>query len=94
MELRRAYDLVEGAEPVWYRGTNTVDADDAEGLSFYGFIAEEIAKIDPRYVWFNPEDPEVVDGLDYKRMVVPLLAVVKDLTARIAVLERRGAPNV
>ena len=93
--------------PVWYRSTAEADRSD---WSWYGLIAEEVAKIEPRLVhWtylddaYEEVDGEkqlklnaemVPDGVQYDRLTVLLLDVVKrqqqaieTLEARVAVLE-------
>ena len=55
LNLSRA--ALEGAQPVWYRSRNPQDRDD---WSWWGFIAEDLAEVDPRLVtWgYHPEDWE------------------------------------
>ena len=59
LETQRA-DAILGLRPVWYR--SLAEADPSE-WSYYGLIAEEVAKIEPRLVtWTYPEDAyETVD---------------------------------
>jgi hypothetical protein len=96
-----------GFRPVWYRSTAKADRSD---WSWYGLIAEEVAEIEPRLVhWtylddaYEEVDGEkqlklnaemVPDGVQYDRLTVLLLDVVKrqqqaieTLEARVAVLE-------
>jgi hypothetical protein len=49
------FGLINKIRPVWYRSTT---GNDREDWSWYGFIAEELAEIDPRFVHFGyaPED--------------------------------------
>lgn len=49
------FGLINKIRPVWYRSTTGNDRDD---WSWYGFIAEELAEVDPRFVHFGyaPED--------------------------------------
>lgn len=94
--------------PIWYR--SKAEADNP-AWGWWGFIAEEVAEVDPRLVhWaYAPEDFEDVtvgegedartekrlkpgaekkpDGVQYERMVVLMLAELKDLRARVAALE-------
>ena len=79
----RIYDL----RPVWYR--STCEADRPE-WSWYGFIAEEVDKIDRRFVTYKSEAGELIpDGLQYERLVVPIIAELKRLRERVAALEAR-----
>lgn len=100
------------ARPVFYR--SKCEADNQE-WSYWGFIAEELATIDPRLVHYGYQDDSweefevkteegttlerklkpdaklVPDGVAYDRFVVHLLALVKDLSARIEVLEKQAS---
>ena len=62
LETSRAHALL-AAQPIWYRSTAQRDRRD---WSWYGFIAEDVAAIDPRMVnWgYAPEDIEVVEVSD------------------------------
>lgn len=54
MDAARADAFVQQARPVWYRSTAPADRPD---WSWYGLIAEELAEIDPRLVfWAYPDD--------------------------------------
>ena len=66
-EAARVWDL----RPVTYRATETVE----EADTFYGFVAEEVAKIDPRLVHWGQDDEgqHHVEGVDYDRVVTLLL---------------------
>lgn len=57
MDIERAKELVRLFRAVWYRSTCETDNNE---WSYFGAIAEEVAKIDPRYVhWgYFPEDYE------------------------------------
>jgi hypothetical protein len=87
--------------PVWYR--STCPSDDPR-LGWWGFIAEEVALIDPRLVFWKTtekikqEDGEYVDilleepeaeGVQYDRFVPHLLSLIKDQNKRIKVLETK-----
>jgi len=83
------YDL----KPVWYR-SKTNNAPD--GHSHYGFVADDVAAIDPRLVTYSTDDegqkqPETVND---HAVIALLVSAVKsqrdtiaDLTARIETLE-------
>jgi hypothetical protein len=103
-------DAILALEPVWYRSTAAADRPD---WSWYGLIAEDVAKVEPRLVHYGyrEDDYDLVpdddgdghrrvlkkgatlkpDGVQYDRLVVLLLDVVKRQEARIAALEGRLA---
>ena len=101
--------------PVWYRSLCDADRKD---WSYYGFIAEEVAKIDPHFVHYGyqedayqeevensiddkgdpielihrslkPDAVLVPDGVQYDRLIVPMLALVQKMEARINELEQK-----
>ena len=91
-------DAILELRPVWYRSTCKIDNPD---WSYWGFIAEEVAEIDPRLVsWKTTEvsydengsaietpcDPEP-EGVAYDRFVPHLLNLVKRQQAAIKALE-------
>ena len=91
-------DALLNIRPVWYR--STCDTDDP-AHSLWGFIAEEVAAIDPRLVQYKtteavvqedgslehvPCDPEP-EGVSYDRFVPHLLNLIKRQNARIETLE-------
>lgn len=93
-------DALLGCRPVWYR--STCEGDNADH-SFWGFIAEEVADIDPRLVNFKtievthdaegrtvetPCTPEA-ESVMYDRFVPHLLNLVKRQKAAIEALEAR-----
>jgi hypothetical protein len=110
-------DAILALEPIWYRSTAPADRAD---WSWYGLIAEEVAKIEPRLVHYgyHEDDYELVpeeveegaepsfrrvlkrdaqlkpDGVQYDRLAVLLLDVLKRQEARIAALEARLAQLV
>ena len=86
--------------PVWYRSSSSLDNKD---WGYWGFIAEEVAEIDPRLVnWKTTEishdengakvetpcDPEP-EGVQYDRFVPHLLNLIKRQKAQIEDLEAR-----
>lgn len=85
-------DAVLGMRPVWYRSLSDADP---EEWSFYGFIAEEAAEIEPRLVSYMPEPTEedpnrlIPDGFQYDRLVVFLLHHLKQQRDTIAALKAR-----
>ena len=53
-DLEDAYaDKLLDLRPVWFR---SLCKDDPEEHSYYGFIAEEVAKIEPRFATYGPSD--------------------------------------
>ena len=92
-------DSVLEMRPVWYR---SLCENDPDGYSYYGLIAEELAEIDPRFVFYGPtpgcaclsdDDGEqhvcesVPSGVQYERLVVPLIATAQKQAAQIGQLE-------
>ena len=95
-------DAILNCRPVWYRSTCT---DDDPDHGFWGFIAEEVAEIDPRLVHFKttevthdengatvvtPCDPEP-EGVAYERFVPHLLNLIKRQQTAIETLETKVA---
>lgn len=79
-------DKVFEMRPVWFR-SNTDTTVDRGDWSHYGFIAEEMAEVDPRLVHFNEAgEPE---GVQYSRIIPHLVNVVQRQQATIASLEER-----
>jgi hypothetical protein len=69
IELQYAQNILN-ARPVWYR---SLCADDNKDWGHWGFIAEEIAEIDPRLVYWKTEETtfviEEVDGEQVTKQV-------------------------
>lgn len=65
LEASRAEAFVDAARPVWYRSRSKHDN---PAWGFYGFIAEEIAEIEPALVYWNYPDSDFdevdVDDVD------------------------------
>lgn len=95
-------DALLNCRPVWYR--STCNGDNPEH-SFWGFIAEEVAEIDPRLVHWKtieishdengsvvetPCDPEP-EGVAYERFVPHLLNLIKRQQQAIETLEANVA---
>ena len=91
---RAAVANVLELQPIWYRSNCE---DDNPNLSQYGFAAEDVAAVDPRFAT-NVEDEDgnlVPDNVDVVAIAALLVAAVKeqrktiaDLTARIEALEK------
>jgi hypothetical protein len=77
--------LVYGSRPVWYRSLSESDPSE---YSYWGFIAEEVAEIDPRMVHWGNDGPE---GVQYDRYVVHLVSVIQKQQQRLDALETRIA---
>lgn len=87
-------DAVLTLRPVAYK--SNAPADD-KTVDWYGLIAEEVAAVDPRLVHYIDQGDgkgPVPDGVQYDRIAVLLLSVVRaqqatinDLAARVAALE-------
>ena len=82
-ELSYSEALVYGSRPVWYRSLSKNDPSD---YSYWGFIAEEVAEIDPRMVHWGDDGPE---GVQYDRYVVHLVGVIQKQQQRLDALEAR-----
>jgi hypothetical protein len=85
--------IVLNARPVWFR--SKCDGDNPD-WSWWGFIAEEVAELDPRLVqWGTNEDGSLrADGVQYDRFVPHLCAMIQkqqtqiaELSAKVAALE-------
>ena len=102
-DLQESYaDAILGCRPVWYR--STCKADNPEH-GWWGFIAEEVAEIDPRLVFWKtteavvqengsikhvPCDPEP-EGVQYDRFVPHLINLIKRQKEQIETLETQNA---
>ena len=89
--------------PVYYKSLGTLDNPDH---SHWGFIAEEVAEIDPRLCFYKtkeisyeddgelietPLDEPIVEGVQYDRMIPLLLKLLKDQRDKIETLETKVA---
>ena len=96
-------EALYGLRPVYYR--STLDADNSDH-SHWGFIAEEVAAIDPRLVHYATHevtydddgaavetelDTPVAEGVQYERFVPLLLKLITDQKDRIEDLETQNA---
>ena len=81
-------DAILELRPVWYR---SLSADDPDTWSYWGFIAEEVAEIDPRLVTFTvPADYE----RQYDEDGEPINPDVEDLTEPDGVQYDRLVPHL
>lgn len=74
--------------PVFYR---SLCKDDNKDYSHYGFIAEEVAEIEPRLVhWGVDENGDLMpEGVQYERIIPHLVYLIKDLYKKNEELTRR-----
>jgi hypothetical protein len=79
-------DAILQMRPVWYRSLADADRKD---WSWYGLIAEEVAEVEPRLVHYAPDESGtlVPDGVQYDRLTVLLLDVIKRQRTRLLALE-------
>jgi hypothetical protein len=96
-----AESVVLNSRPVWYR---SLCEEDNAGWSYWGFIAEEVAELDPRLVhWGYPlievdgkrvpdeTQPLRPESVMYDRYVVHLTAVIQNQQKTIEAMEARLA---
>ena len=86
-------DALLQCHPVWYQSTCEADNPD---WGHWGFIAEEVAQIDPRLCFFKEEEDGSLEpeGVQYDRFVPHLLNLIKrqgeaiaDLQAEVSALK-------
>lgn len=93
-------------KPICYKSTAPGEVENnPDEWTYYGFGAEDVAKVDPRYVFlktheseFDEDDVEtkteldepIAEGVQYDRMVPALVNLVKRLTERVETLERKA----
>jgi hypothetical protein len=81
-------DAILGLRPVWYR---SLGPDDPDSWGYWGFIAEEVAQVDPRLVSFGvPTDYE----RQYDEDGEPIEPAVADLTEPENVQYDRMVPHL
>lgn len=81
LDLDKAYDLVDKCQTILY----SLKADETDRVQL-GLIAQEVKEIFPEII---NEDKEGMLSVDYSRLTVIILKVLKDLIKRISDLERR-----
>ena len=93
-------DALLNCRPVWYRSLSSADN---PFYGYWGFIAEEVAKIDPRLVHWKTTEPVVQEdgslehvpcepepeGVAYDRFVPHLLNLIKRQKEQIEAMEAR-----
>ena len=80
-------DAILNVRPVWYRSLSPTDNPD---WGWYGFIAEELAEIDPRLCLFKTTEP-VVEGVQYDRFAPHFLNLLQRQHAEIEELKASNA---
>ena len=85
-------DKLLECRPVWYRSTATDDTAHPE-WGYYGFIAEEVADVDPRLVHYDEQEDGTLqpEGVQYTQMTAHLVNIVKRQKKAIATLETKVA---
>lgn len=89
-------DEILNVRPVWFRSTAPGDSDHPN-WGHWGFIAEEVAEVDPRLVHWKTHEANVelaeplADGVQYDRFVPHLLNLIKRQKEQIEALETRIA---
>jgi hypothetical protein len=94
-------DALLNCRPVWYR---SLCANDNQDWGYWGFIAEEVAEIDPRLVFWKTHETEkdedgntvqveleepIAEGVQYDRFVPHLLNLIKRQKEQIEAMEVR-----
>lgn len=108
------FEKILSMRPIWYRSLSEADPKD---WSYYGFIAEEVAKIEPRFVHYGYQEDayevniensiddngnpielvhrklkesaqKVPDGIQYDRLVVPMIALIQKQQKQIEALQK------
>ena len=82
-ELSYSEALVYGSRPVWFRSKAIADP---AHYGFWGFIAEEVAAIDPRMVQWAFGEP---NNVEYDLYTVHLVNVARNHKERLDALEAR-----
>jgi hypothetical protein len=81
-------DALLECRPVWYK---SLCAGDNKEWGYWGFIAEEVAQIDPRLCFFKEEEGGTLEpeGVQYDRFVPHLLNLIKRQKEQIEAMEAR-----
>ena len=91
-------------KPIFYKSAAPGDvADNDPAWTYYGFGAEDVVEVDPRFVFLKthetthdaetgedtnvPLNEAIPEGVQYDRMVPALINLIKRLTARVEALE-------
>lgn len=81
--------ILSKMRPIWYR---SLGQNDRKDWSWYGFIAEEMAEIEPRLVhWGKDEnDNNIADGVQYERISVLLVAEMQKMNKLVQELSAQN----
>ena len=81
-------DAILNCRPVWYQSTSDYDKQE---WGYWGFIAEEVAAIDPRLCFFKEEEDGTLEpeGVQYDRFVPHLLNLIQRQKEQIEAMEAR-----
>jgi hypothetical protein len=64
--------------------------DEADGVTDYGLIAEDVEAVKPELCFYDQVDGEPqLRGVTYSKLITPMLRYIQQLEARIAALEER-----
>jgi hypothetical protein len=80
--------------PVSYRyrkrNADGTYSDEADGVTDYGLIAEDVEAVKPELCFYDDVDGEPqLRGVTYSKLITPMLRYIQQLEARIAALEER-----
>jgi hypothetical protein len=80
--------------PVSYRyrkrNADGTCSDEADGVTDYGLIAEDVEAVKPELCFYDEVDGEAqLRGVTYSKLITPMLRYIQQLEARIAALEER-----
>jgi hypothetical protein len=80
--------------PVSYRyrkkNSDGTYSDEADGVTDYGLIAEDVEAVLPELCFYDQVDGEPqLRGVTYSKLITPMLRYIQQLEARIAALEER-----
>ena len=80
--------------PVSYRyrkrNADGTYSDEADGVTDYGLIAEDVEAVKPELCFYDMVDGEAqLRGVTYSKLITPMLRYIQQLEARIAALEER-----
>ena len=84
--------------PVSYRyrkrNADGTYSDEADGVTDYGLIAEDVEAVRPELCFYDQVDGEQqLRGVTYSKLITPMLRYIQQLEQRIAALEERLSNN-